>query len=1145
MTPERWSKISEIVANALELPSSHRAEYIRQACQDDAELIPEVQRLVEASDSTELHTPEPDIPDENSVWPQLSPGALVGARYRILRFVAHGGMGEVYEAEDKYGGRVALKTIRREIAWDRSSVQRFQREVQLNKLVTHPNVCRIYDLHWHTPGGNDPRAPQDQFLFLTMEFLEGETLSQRIKTQGRFNPAEALPIIRQLAEGLDAAHTKGVIHRDFKSGNVILTRSAEHPDQMHPVITDFGLARSISHHDRSASGSAMIGTPDYMAPEQIEKGEVSTASDLYALGVVVYEMLTGAKPYASSNSTASELDRFRRGLIPCRKRVPGIPRHWDDAILRALAIDPAQRFARASEFVEALQKPKIFSPVVSALKKRYLAVAAIILAALAGLFITRTHGKSTAAPSIALAGFFNASSPRLPDLSPALVSVLSETLHYGGDLRVVPHESMLRLQQDIGLKYAQELSADTLKKIRANVEADLVIAGTYMVAGSDSISLSVTVQDTVRAQTIDSFEVHGKENALNELAYSAGVKLRQILRRNPLSAQARQSLLASLPSTMAAWQLYSQALEQLRLYNYSAAADLLQQTTKADPEFAPAHAALADVWSTLEFEQKARDEAEQAYRYASNLSEEEQLVIEARYWELAKKDTKRETDVYRELFAKYPNKLDYGLRLAELQETKGAFETIRQLRALPKPQSDDPRIDVVEADNRAFLGDYRAAVDLAARAVQKCLARGERHVAAQALFTEGYAFLHLGDEGRSRSALEEAETICSALRDLGGVGQAKRQIAVLLQRRGDLSGSLTMLNTVLTTCNELGSKACAMRVQRRIANIYSNLGRLSEAVKLNESALQFYREEQDQELIATQLNNIGDIWILQGRLEEAKRNFEESLQIFRELQSKHGMTWPLLGLAKLYFETGQLAEATARAQEALEIARQISNPDRISEALGGLAGVSFEQGDFHKAGNLYQQAIDTQTKAGENVGVAQSRLDLAAVQLAQGLDDEAALMGKQAEEQFRSAHMQGETAMAEALRAVAALRRNQKREACEIFADIGPRTANGEDRLMYSSIVVAVVPVEAACNGTKKALNRLAQTMTETKRTGFTRLAMEAEMEYECIQEANGSMESKARIDALRNQAKQAGYIRISKSCPIADSSAKNSERRR
>src|SRR5262245_14752133 len=238
---------------------------------------------------------------------------LLCNRFRIVRFIARGGMGELYEAEDlTLSDTVALKTVRPEIARDARSAQRFRREVQLAHKVTHANICRIFDLFEHVaiPGnGGVPSA-----VFVTMELLHGETLSQRLSLAGTFTTAEALPIVRQMAAALGAAHSAGIVHRDFKTNNVMLI-GGDGKQPLRVVVTDFGLAHRVADEVTaestpiSAPGD-IVGTLDYMAPEQLESKVVTPAADIYALGVVLYEMMTCQRPFRAETPVGAALQRI-------------------------------------------------------------------------------------------------------------------------------------------------------------------------------------------------------------------------------------------------------------------------------------------------------------------------------------------------------------------------------------------------------------------------------------------------------------------------------------------------------------------------------------------------------------------------------------------------------------------------------------------------------------------------------------------------------------------------------------------------------------------------------------------------------------------------------------------------------------------
>jgi serine/threonine protein kinase len=276
----------------------------------------------------------------------FGPGELIAGRYRIVRLLGAGGSGEVYEVEDgALGGTVALKTLAPERAGDGVERERFRREIQAARKITHPNVCRIFDIGTQVAAGRER-------LFLTMELLAGETLADRLARGPRFTTATALPIAAQIAADLDAAHAAGVVHRDLKPGNVMLV---DVPPRI--VLTDFGIALSEEQAGiRLTRTGELLGTPAYMAPEQGDPGPVGPATDVYALGLVLYEMLAGVSPFAAGASALETLLRRRRDPPrPLRDVVPDVDPRWAAAIHRCLERDPVRRFARAGHVIAALE----------------------------------------------------------------------------------------------------------------------------------------------------------------------------------------------------------------------------------------------------------------------------------------------------------------------------------------------------------------------------------------------------------------------------------------------------------------------------------------------------------------------------------------------------------------------------------------------------------------------------------------------------------------------------------------------------------------------------------------------------------------------------------------------------------------------
>ncbi len=325
MGTAKFAQLKSVFSHALEMKEGDVAAYLNEACAGNAELRAQVEEMLRQAGSadTALITGVVEAPRH-----ALTLGTLLSKRFVLKRFIGRGGMGEVYLAEDlELGGQVALKTVKGGLL-DTGGVLRFKREVQLSRQVTHPNICRVFDVGKEVVDGQD-------VIFLTMEYLEGETLAQYLAKNGKLSVERAEPLARQMAAGLEALHEKGIMHRDLKPANVMLVGERL-------CIMDFGLARAFEGEGSDAQYTqtgAILGTPGYMAPEQL-MGETATAgSDIYAMGLLIFEMLTGKK--------ASLADSLAVGKTE-------LPARWEAVVLRCIARDPGLRPKTATEALAGL-----------------------------------------------------------------------------------------------------------------------------------------------------------------------------------------------------------------------------------------------------------------------------------------------------------------------------------------------------------------------------------------------------------------------------------------------------------------------------------------------------------------------------------------------------------------------------------------------------------------------------------------------------------------------------------------------------------------------------------------------------------------------------------------------------------------------
>ena len=600
----------QIFVNVLGLDLSERAEYLRNVCRNSPEVKARVESMLKADDLAGSFFVRPPInlrPHEKdskrgtaqdagyqaphgvgprSHIPQFLPGEVLCDRFAVIRFIAKGGMGEVYEVEDRQlrGVHVALKTILSQYADDPVMQERFEREVLNARQVVHPNLCPIYDIfHWKRPEGH--------LTFLTMKFLAGETLAARLARTGPLPETEASLVIMQAGSGLSAAHNAGILHRDIKSANIIVDGFGE---RVYACVTDFGLARAAMSETTALTIAGVAGTPGYMAPELFYGGAPAKASDVYAFGVVAYQVLTGHSPQLSMNPAPDDsVEALTRGFPP----------PWRQLLKGCLEPHPDRRY---KDIPTALQSPGQASiqrinnrrraPLLTLVQLLLGALTLLLVVALVvGLVPPVRRRAASVLPAaqaekhVAVLPFDNfGSNPENAALADGLMESLAGRLsNLEADnhlLWVVPNSEVRRRNV--------ASPADALKEFGAN----LVIKGSVQRDGSD-IRLTVNLIDARKLRQLGSAEVEDRAGDLSELEDQAVARLAGLI---GISASPNASRNTGGSANSAAYEDYLTALGYTERFdkpgNLDRAVTSLERAIKTDPGFALGYAQLGEVY---------------------------------------------------------------------------------------------------------------------------------------------------------------------------------------------------------------------------------------------------------------------------------------------------------------------------------------------------------------------------------------------------------------------------------------------------------------------------------------------------------------------------------------------------------------------
>jgi serine/threonine protein kinase/tetratricopeptide (TPR) repeat protein len=711
MNQERWKQVNQIFHEAADLPPCDQDVFVRLATETDPELASAVINLLQADRQGESYLSRPALLDQQlaaSLFPvNLVPGDFLASRFRIDREVGSGGMGKVFEAYDmELRVRIALKVIHPEVAEDITSIERFRQEVRLARKITHPNVCRTYDLERATATTPDGRSID--YFFLTMEFLEGETLSQRIHRDGTVTGEEFIHIARQIADGLDAAHQGGIIHRDIKPQNIFLVNADDAVQRI--VITDFGLARVHAAAEISSTFSLAegpVGTLSYMAPEQIDGSRVSPATDVYAYGLVLFEMLSGRAAFPSENLIAGLARRLKDPASDAGLIVPGAPAAWIATIHRCIRLNPQHRFLTAGTAAAALSGRRAHAPLVPLPTARQWLVLVCLVLLVALLFAKHRYYQTEAISSLPtgtlvyLAPVENRTgNASLNNLTELLRSSLSQSAH----ITLLDQGREADIVQQMKKIPGQAIDAAAAREIAMRSSAARVILAS--VSGSDSAGYQLDVNIQQPDNTPSRYRKHAaayfswKSPSAARLPADlfAAVRDASVWIRYKVGESANDIARLDAPPedvTTSHWEAlakFSQAQVFAGHAQHEQAITSLQDAVALDPGFALAYARMGDILVSI----NRASEGYQAYDKALGAALQQRLTLRERdrikgYYAMDTWNYQGAVTVFRDYLLYYPEdaaaQAYYGYALFETGQVEPAIAALKQSYAIDPSRS--------------------------------------------------------------------------------------------------------------------------------------------------------------------------------------------------------------------------------------------------------------------------------------------------------------------------------------------------------------------------------------------------------------------------------------------------------------------------
>jgi serine/threonine protein kinase/Tfp pilus assembly protein PilF len=875
--------------------------------------------------ATQLHTPNDIDVTETIETPkeELTRGTTFAGRYEIIEELGRGGMGKVYRAEDtELQQEVALKLIRPEIATDKNTIERFRNELKIARNIRHKNVCGMFDL-----------GESKGSYFITMEYIRGEDLKNLIRKMGFLSTGQATTIAKQVCDGLDEAHRAGVVHRDLKPQNIMIDTGGN------ARIMDFGIARSLEGKGITGAG-VMIGTPEYMSPEQVEGKETDQRSDIYSLGVILYEMVTGRVPF--EGDTPFTVGVKHKSEIPQNPKDINaqIPDDLNAVILKCLEKEKDKRYQNVRELrseLENIQKEiptterivperKPFTSkeitVQFSLKKAFIPALIVLAIAISAVIIWQLLPQKEAIPSapsdkpsLAIVYFENNTGDEsLDHWRKALCELLIADLTQSKHIRVLSSDRLLDVLGDLNQTEARSLSSTVLKQVAARGGSTHILRGNYTKAG-EQFRIDAILQEASTMESIgsDRIEGTGEESFLvmvDELTRK--VKAHFELSEEEIAEDIDEDVAQITTSSPEALKHYIEGRKYHLENVYEKSIEMMEKAIAIDPDFAMAYRSMSMAYSNIGFVPQANEMMKKALDLADRLPARERFFIQADFLSRSEKTLNKSIEAYKNLLDLYPDDSSARHNLALRYQNIGKFhEAFEQYEINRKNEN----LSLIGYGNLASV------------------------------------YQDVGSYDKAREVIEEA------LQLYPDSPVPHQELALHYQMEGKYDLALAEIEKAFALDPATGTQVYRLNFLRRARiNFYSgNLVAAAEDFR----GLQKQKEPQ---AIYVGTMGLANLDILQGKF----MGIKDMLRPFIDLSMKYGVYWPISEIyqkfAYIDLRKGDLQEVLKDCDKAIEFALKTENPsspNRMRRALC-LKGLAY----------LQLNAIEESTKTAEELRVS-------------------------------------------------------------------------------------------------------------------------------------------------------------------------------